>query len=164
MCSSDLKDYSASTMWILEMLVAIGGNRPCALLGIKVGDWENRKSGFCPFNQSEENELVEDDPENDKRKVLKNPFEKPIGCDSDEPTGVLIQSDSDKISVGPPCYIWIPNEFVDLIQAHSLMASKILPRGIDIYHPTTLLFMNSTGNQIKTISIKHFREIGRAHV
>ena len=112
------KDYSACTMWILEMLVAIGGNRPCALLGIKVGDWENRKSGFCPFNQSEENELVEDDPENDHRKVLKNPFEKPIGCDSEEPTGVLIQSDSDKISVGPPCYIWIPNEFVEIGRAH----------------------------------------------
>ena len=67
-------EYVNSTNWLLEMLVCIGGNRPCALLGITLRDWDERKPGFCPFNQNEDNDLEEEDPENDKRKVLINPY------------------------------------------------------------------------------------------
>ena len=104
------RDYMGATSWLLEQLICIGGNRPCALLGLTVGDWENRKPGYCPFNQSEENDLIEEDPQYDNRKVLKNPFTKPMGSEDDEPTGVIVKSDSDKVTVGPPCYIWFPNE------------------------------------------------------
>ena len=152
------RDYSSLTNWLLEVLVCIGGNRPCAILGITIRDWEERKPGFCPFNQSEKNELIVEDPSDDNRKVLANPFEKPSDSDSEEPTGVIVQTDSDKITVGPPCYIWIPNELEELVNAHSLMASKYLPRNVDIYHPETLLFLNSQGNQIKSIECKHFKD------
>ena len=152
------RDYSSLTNWLLEVLVCIGGNRPCSILGITIKDWEERKAGFCPFNQSEKNELIVEDPTDDNRKVLANPFEKPTDSDSEEPTGVIVKTDSDKITVGPPCYIWIPNELEELVNAHSLMASKYLPRNVDIYHPETLLFLNSQGNQIKSIECKHFKD------
>ena len=51
---------------------------------------------------------------------------KPKGSDNDEPTGVIVESQSDKVAVGPPCYIWLPNELQDLVQAHSMMSSKFL--------------------------------------
>ena len=152
------RDYSSITNWLLEVLVCIGGNRPCSLLGITVKDWEERKPGFCPFNQSEENELVVEDSLADSRKILSNPFEKPKDSDTDEPTGVIVKSDADKITVGPPCYIWFPNELEDLVNAHSLMASKYLPRNVDIFHPEIRLFLNSQGNPIKSIECKHFKE------
>ena len=152
------KDYTSLTSWVLEMLVCIGGNRPVSLLGITVKDWEDRKPGFCPFNQSEENDLVVEDPQSDNRKILANPYQKPSNCESDEPTGVIVMSEADKISVGPPCYIWFPTELEDLVKAHSLMASKFLPRSVDIYHPNTRLFMNSQGNLIKSIECKHFKD------
>ena len=31
------QDYMALTQWLLEMLICLGGNRPCALLGITIG-------------------------------------------------------------------------------------------------------------------------------
>ena len=31
------KEYMTLTQWLLEMLICLGGNRPCALLGITVG-------------------------------------------------------------------------------------------------------------------------------
>ena len=75
-------------------------NRPCSILGITIKDWEERKAGFCPFNQSEKNELIVEDPSADSRKILANPFEKPSDSDSEEPTGVIVKSDADKITVG----------------------------------------------------------------
>lgn len=152
------RDYSSLTNWLLEVLVCVGGNRPCSLLGITVKDWEERKPGFCPFNQSEQNDLVVEDSEADNRKILSNPYEKPKDSDSEEPTGVIVNTDADKITVGPPCYIWFPNELEELVNAHSLMASKYLPRNVDIFHPGTRLFLNSQGNQIKSIECKHFKE------
>ena len=153
-----LKEYGSSTSWLLEQLICVGGNRPCALLGLTIGDWEERKAGFCPFNQSEENEMIQDDPESDTRSVLKDPYHKPAGSISEEPTGVIVQSMSDKISIGPPCYIWFPNELEELVQAHSLMASKYFTEDIDVTHPSTLLFLNGKGNSIKQIECKHFKE------
>ena len=94
--------------------------------GAKTNEWENRKPGYCPFSQSEENELIEDDPKNDRRSVLKNPYEKPRGEEAPKPTGVIVESETDKIAVGKPCYIWFPNELVDLINVHSLLAEKVL--------------------------------------
>ena len=151
------KEYMNSTNWLLEMLVCIGGNRPCALLGITLRDWEERRPGYCPFYQNDENELLEEDPENDKRKVLKNPYLKPKGSSDEEPTGVIVKSETDKITVGPPCYIWFPNALVDLVQAHALLTEKVLPRSVDIYHPRTRLFMNSNGKSIKSIDCKHLK-------
>lgn len=153
-----VSEYVSLTTWVLEQLVCIGGNRPCALLGITVKDWSNRKLGFCPFDQSEENEVIEEEVGVENRKILVNPFEKPTGSDSEEPTGVIVQTETDKVAVGPPAYIWFPNELVDIVEAHSLMASKFLPRGVDIYHPNTNLFLNSQGNPIKSIECKHFKE------
>lgn len=152
------KEYMNSTNWLLEQLVCLGGNRPCALLGITLRDWEDRKPGYCPFFQDEENETTEDDPVNDQRKILKNPYKKPIGSDIKEPTGVIVHSETDKIAVGQPCYIWFPNALVELVNDHSLMAQKILPRSVDIYHPTTRLFLNSKGKGITKIECKHFKE------
>ena len=31
------QEYTALTQWLLEMLICLGGNRPCALLGITIG-------------------------------------------------------------------------------------------------------------------------------
>ena len=152
-----VNEYINSTNWLLEQLICIGGNRPCALLGITLKDWEDRKPGYCPFFQDEENEMVDDDPENDKRKVLKNPFTKPKGSVCREPTGVIVNSETDKITVGQPCYIWFPNALVDLVNVHSLMAEKVLPKAADIYHPKTRLFLNSQGKEITRIEFKHFK-------
>lgn len=150
-------EYVNSTNWLLEMLVCIGGNRPCALLGITLRDWDERRPGYCPFYQNEENDLEEEDPENEKRKVLRDPYSKPKGSRDEEPTGVIVKSDTDKIIVGPPCYIWFPNALVDLVKAHALLTEKVLPRSVDIYHPKTRLFLNSNGKQIKTIECKHLK-------
>ena len=152
-----VNEYMNATNWLLEMLVCIGGNRPCALLGITLRDWDERRPGFCPFNQNEDNDLQEEDSENDRRKVLKNPYSRPKGSSDEEPTGVIVKSDTDKIVVGPPCYIWFPNAMVDLVNAHALMTEKVLPRSVDIYHPKTLLFMNSNGKQIKQIECNHLK-------
>ena len=152
------KEYMNSTNWLLEQLVCLGGNRPCALLGITIRDWEDRKAGYCPFFQDEENETAEDDPVNDRRKILRDPYKKPKGSDIKEPTGVIVQSETDKIAVGQPCYIWFPNALVELVNIHSLMAQKILPRSVDIYHPTARLFLNSKGKEITKIECKHFKE------
>ena len=151
------KEYANATNWLLEQLVCIGGNRPCALLGITVNEWENRKPGYCPFSQTEKNEVVEDDPENDRRCVLKNPFQKPLGEKEESPTGVIVESDTDKIAVGQPCYIWFPNGLVDLINVHSLLAEKLLKDSVDLDHPKTRLFLNSKGNRITKIQCKHFK-------
>ena len=151
------KEYMNTTNWLLEQLICIGGNRPCALLGITIRDWEERKPGYCPFNQDEENDMIEEDPEHDKRKVLQNPYKKPKGSSEERPTGVIVRSETDKIAIGPPCYIWFPNFLVDLVNYHSLIAQKILPRSVDIYHPKTRLFLNSNGNPIKSIDCKHFK-------
>ena len=152
------KEYMNSTNWLLEQLVCLGGNRPCALLGITLRDWEERKPGYCPFFQDEENETTEDDPVNDPRKILKDPYRKPKGSNLKEPTGVIVLSETDKIAVGQPCYIWFPNALVELVNIHSLMAQKILPRSVDIYHPTARLFLNSKGKSITKIECKHFKE------
>ena len=151
------REYMNSTNWLLEQLICMGGNRPCALLGITLRDWEERKPGYCPFYQDDDNETIEEDPEHDKRKVLKNPYKKPKGSKDDDPTGFIVKSETDKISVGPPCYIWFPNALVDLVKDHSLIAQKILPRSVDIYHPNTRLFLNSNGKPIKVIDCKHFK-------
>ena len=151
------KEYMNSTNWLLEMLVCIGGNRPCAILGITLRDWEERRPGYCPFYQNEDNDLCEEDPEQDQRKVLRNPYARPKGSSDDHPTGVIVKSETDKIIVGPPCYIWFPNALVDLVKAHALLTQKVLPRSVDIYHPKTRLFMNSNGKHIKTIECKHLK-------
>ena len=151
-------EYMNSTQWLLEQLVCIGGNRPCALLGITVKDWTNRQAGFCPFYQEgEENEMQEDDTGHDNRMVLRDPYTNPKGSTDVEPTGVIVSSESDKICVGPPCYIWFPNTLAELVNYHSLMAEKVLPRSTDIYHPKTKLFLNSQGKDIKTIQCNHLK-------
>ena len=101
---------------------------------------------------------MEDHPTFDVRKVLKNPFIKPKGSENEEPTGFIVQSDADKITVGMPCYIWFPCELVDLVQAHTLMTSKYFGSKVDVHHPSTLLFLNSKGNQLKSIECKHFKD------
>ena len=151
------KEYVNSTNWLLEMLVCIGGNRPCALLGITLRDWEERRPGYCPFYQNEDNDLEEEDPNNERRKVLKDPYSRPKGSSDEDPTGVIVKSETDKIIVGPPCYIWFPNALVDLVKAHALLTEKVLPRSVDIYHPKTRLFLNSNGKQIKTIECRHLK-------
>ena len=152
-----INEYSNSTNWLLEQLICIGGNRPCALLGITLRDWAEKRPGYCPFNQDDENEMEEEEPGCDDRKVLKNPYIKPKGSNFDEPTGYIVKSETDKIAVGPPCYIWFPNDLVDLVNDHSLLAQKILPRSVDIYHPKTRLFLNSNGKPITRIECKHFK-------
>ena len=153
------QEYTNSTNWLLEQLICLGGNRPCALLGITVKDWEDKQPGYCPFDQDEANEMIQDDPTNDARKVLKDPFRKPKGEEANEPTGFIVNSETDKISVNTnqPCYIWFPNAIVDLVNDHSLMAQKILPRSVDLYHPKTPLFLNLNGNPITKIECKHFK-------
>ena len=150
-------EYVNSTNWLLEMLVCIGGNRPCALLGITLRDWDERRPGYCPFYQNEENDMEEEDPQNEKRKILKDPYSRPKGSKDEEPTGVIVKSETDKIIVGPPCYIWFPNALVDLVKAHALLTEKVLPRSVDIYHPKTRLFLNSNGKHIKTIECRHLK-------
>jgi hypothetical protein len=152
-----VNEYMNSTNWLLEQLVCLGGNRPCALLGITIKDWTERRPGYCPFFQDDENEMVEDDPDYDQRKVLKDPYKKPKGSSSNETTGIIVKSDTDKITVGAPCYIWFPNELADLVNDHSLIAQKILPRSVDLYHPSTRLFLNSKGREITTITCNHFK-------
>ena len=152
------KEYMNSTNWLLEQLICIGGNRPCALLGITLRDWQERKPGYCPFFQNEGNEMVEDDPDHDSRHVLKNPFIKPNGVEDSFPTGVIVNSETDKIAVGQPCYIWFPNELVDLVNDHSLLAQKYLPKSVDLYHPQTRLFLNSQGKAIARIQCTHFKK------
>ena len=153
-----VNEYMNSTNWLLEQLVCLGGNRPCALLGITVKDWTERRPGYCPFFQDNQNEMVEDDPKYDARKVLKDPYKQPKGSNSSEPTGIIVKSDTDKISVGAPCYIWFPNALADLVNDHSLMAQKVLPRSVDLYHPSTRLFLNSKGREITTINCQHFKD------
>ena len=50
-----VNEYMNSTNWLLEQLVCLGGNRPCALLGITVKDWTERRPGYCPFFQDNQN-------------------------------------------------------------------------------------------------------------
>ena len=150
-------EYMNSTQWLLEQLICLGGNRPCALLGITLKDWAERRPGFCPFFQDEENEMIEDNPKYDSRMVLKNPYKKPKGSSANEPTGIIVKSETDKITVGAPCYIWFPNALADLVNDHSLMAQKVVPRSVDLYHPKTRLFLNSKGREIKKIECKHFK-------
>ena len=107
-----------------NLLICIGGNRPCALLGITLRDWAEKRPGYCPFNQDDENEMEEEEPGCDDRKVLKNPYIKPKGSNFDEPTGYIVKSETDKIAVGPPCYIWFPNSLAALVNDHSLMAQE----------------------------------------
>ena len=150
-------EYMNSTQWLLEQLICLGGNRPCALLGITLKDWAERRPGFCPFFQDKENEMEEDNPNDDSRMVLKNPYKKPKGSSSNEPTGIIVKSETDKITVGAPCYIWFPNALADLVNDHSLMAQKVIPRSVDLYHPKTRLFLNSKGREITKIECKHFK-------
>ena len=152
-------EYMNSTNWLLEQLICLGGNRPCALLGITLRDWTERKPGFCPFNTEEDSETFQEDPKNDARKVLKDPYSKPKGEKSETPTGYIVSTETDKIAVSAnqPCYIWFPNAIVDLINDHSLMAQKVVPKSVDIYHPKTNLFLNSMGKPITRIECKHFK-------
>ena len=152
-----VKEYMNSTNWLLEQLICLGGNRPCALLGITLKDWSERRPGYCPFSQDSENEMFEDDPGHDSRKVLKNPYNRPKGSTYTEPTGIIVQSETDKISVGAPCYIWFPNALADLVNDHSLMAQKLIPRSVDLFHPNTRLFLNSKGRELSTIKCEHFK-------
>jgi hypothetical protein len=152
-----VKEYMNSTNWLLEQLICLGGNRPCALLGITLKDWSERRPGYCPFSQDSENEMFEDDPGHDSRKVLKNPYTRPKGSTYTEPTGIIVQSETDKISVGAPCYIWFPNALADLVNDHSLMAQKLIPRSVDLFHPNTRLFLNSKGRELSTIKCEHFK-------
>ena len=99
------REYIRSTNQLREQLICIGGNRPCALLGITVRDWQNRKAGFCPFNRTEDEHLVVEDSTHDKRKVFKDPFTRPKDEKEEFPTGVIVYSDTDKIAVNQPCYI-----------------------------------------------------------
>ena len=101
--------------------------------------------------------MIEDDPVYDNRKVLKDPYTRPKGCLDSEPTGVIVTSDTDKIATGLPCYIWFPNELADLVNDHSLLAQKVLPGSVDLYHPTTRLFLNSKGNEITKIKCQHLK-------
>ena len=49
--------------------------------------------------------MIPEDPEaGETRNVLKNPYSKKTA--DREPTGVIVTSTADKISVGPPCLIW----------------------------------------------------------
>ena len=36
-------------------------------------------------------------------------------------------------------------ELMEMVKAHSLLASKFLPRTVDVDHPQTNLFLNSNG-------------------
>ena len=102
--------------------------------------------------------MVDEDPDGiEKRKQRKNPYKSPDGNSEKNPTGVIVRSKADKISVGPPCLIWIPLELMELVEAHSLLASKFLPKTVDLYHPNTRLFLNSNGKPIATIQCKHFK-------
>jgi hypothetical protein len=154
------QEYMNSTNWLLEQLVCLGGNRPCALLGITLRDWAERKPGYCPFSTEDEKDTIQDDPTNDSRKVLRNPYKKPKGEKSEKPTGFIVNSETDKIAVSAnqPCYIWFPNAIADLINDHSLIAQKIMPKSVDIYHPKTRLFLNSKGKPITRIECKHFKK------
>ena len=68
------------------------------------GDWEDRKSGYYPFRDKGDDRVPEDPEGGERRGVLKNPFwDKKKNKD---PTGVIVTSHTDKISVGPPCLIW----------------------------------------------------------
>ena len=159
------RDYTSLTAWVLEQLICIGGNRPCAILGITNRDWLQRKQGYCPFNQSEKNELTPD-TEKDPRKVLKNPYSKPVDSDEENPTGVIVESHEDKISVGPPAYLWFSKELEDLVNAHSMMAIKLLKNidGIDLYGPKTKLFLKSNGSPWKSICLQHFKDYTGLHM
>ena len=46
---------------------------------------------------------------------------------------------------------------MELVQAHSVLASRFLPRTVDLYHPSTKLFLNSNGKAITSIQCKHFK-------
>ena len=153
------KEYNNSTGWILEMLVCIAGNRPCTILGLTVSDWENRKPGYNPHNYVENNQSFTESEE-DPRRILKNPYSKPVGEQENQPTGIIVQSKDDKIqSLSVPCYLWFPEELAELVNAHSFMASKIIPsEAVDIYHPTTKLFLNSSGSPLTSIDCKHLKE------
>ena len=74
-----------------------------------------------------------------------------------EPTGCIVKSTTDKIVVGPPCLIWFPYELVDLVNAHSLVAEKVLQDIVNVYHPSTRLFLNSYGNPIHVINCAHLK-------
>ena len=124
-----------------------------------LGDWEEKKPGFYPFTNSSDTDVVDEDPDGiENRKVRKNPYEDPEKNVEKEPTGVIVRSQTDKIAVGPPCLIWIPLELMELVQAHSLLASKFLPRTVDLHHPNTNLFLNSNGKPIRSIQCKHFKK------
>ena len=86
-------------------------------------------------------------------------FDRGSSSSNNDPTGVLVRSDSDKITVGPECYIWLPKELEELVTAHSLISEKFFKRkNVDIYHPKTLLFVNSNGQPIGQIECKHLKE------
>ena len=151
-------DYAKVTNWLLEQLICLGGNRPCALLGITVKDWQERRPGFYPFNQNKDNDLIDEDPDrHETRQMLRNPYQAPADSTNKKPTGIIVKSDTDKITIGPPCYIWFPMELVELVNAHSLIATRFLPRTVDLYHPNTRLFLNSNGKAITAISCTHFK-------
>ena len=48
-------------------------------------------------------------------------------------------------------------ELEGMVKAHSLLASRFLPRTVDIDHPQTKLFLNSNGKPIGRIECKHFK-------
>ena len=49
-------------------------------------------------------------------------------------------------------------ELMEMVQAHALLASKFLPRTVDLDHPQTNLFLNSNGKRITQIQCKHFKK------
>ena len=49
-------------------------------------------------------------------------------------------------------------ELMEMVKAHSLLASKFLPRTVDVDHPQTNLFLNSNGKKITSIPCNHFKK------
>ena len=147
------KEYMNATNWLLEMIVCIGGNRPCAILGITNRDLVESKPGYCPFFPEDGTETFIDE---EGRNVIKNPYvtkEK-----KKEPTGLIINSETDKVVSDNPCFIWLPNELALLVRMHACIAKKILPPQIDRLHPSSRLLLNSHGNPIKEIRCNHFKK------
>ena len=52
-------------------------------------------------------------------------------------------------------------ELEGMVKAHSLLASRFLPRTVDIDHPQTKLFLNSNGKPIEKIECKPFQKLHR---
>ena len=135
------------------MIVCIGGNRPCAILGMTNRDLVESKPGYCPFSPEDSEETFTDE---DGRKVSRNPYVKKEV--NKKPTGIIVNTDTDKVVSDNPCFIWLPNELALLIKLHACIAKKVLPPQTDRLHPSSRVFLNSNGNPIQRINCKHFKK------